>query len=240
MAGLKDLILNIQSLGGHITDLVFPVYCLRCRQDGKSYLCEDCLPQLPRLKNQVCLTCQQPSPFGKTHPECESRQTVDGIISALPYHHPLVRKIIAAFKYSFAEHLAERLSRIVIQEMEHQGLAGFFSDFKIVPVPLHPRRQNWRGFNQSLLLAQPLAAKLHIPIEQHLILRSRFTKPQTELKKEQRARNIQGAFQITQSSPGKYLLLDDVVTTGATLKEIARMLKQNGAAEVWAATLAHG
>ncbi|MBI2356232.1 MAG: ComF family protein [Candidatus Doudnabacteria bacterium] len=167
---------------------------------------------------------------------------MDGIISALPYSDQKIREIIAAFKYSFAETLAERLSALLIQEMKNLGLSGYFAEFKIIPVPLHSRRLNWRGFNQSLLLSKPLSRMLNVEIQTELVKRDRFTKPQIELKKEQRRQNIQGAFSITNPSQisGRYLLVDDVVTTGSTLNEIAKLLKQSGASEVWAMTLAHG
>ena len=232
---------TIKTLGRAGADLVFPIYCLVCGNSDDAYLCQACVHKIPKLEKQFCIACQRPSPFGKTHPTCISRNRLDGIISALPYTDQKVKEIIAAFKYSFADTLAERLSGLLVQEMKTQDLGEYFAEFKVIPVPLHQRRLNWRGFNQSVLLAEPLSRMLNIPVEKNLITRTRFTKPQTDLKREERAINIANAFTVNKNAfSGKYLLVDDVVTTGSTLNEIAKLLKQNGAQEVWALTLAHG
>lgn len=235
-----SLIGTLKTLGQNFIDLVFPVFCLSCGTEEKGYLCVACLPKLPKLEKQLCIRCQKAAPFGKTHPECVSRNTVDGIISALPYSDPLIRKIIEVFKYNFVSELAQPLSFLLHQEIKKQNLGDYFKEFTIVPVPLHPRRFNWRGFNQAELLAKELSANLKIAYEP-LAVRSKFTKPQTELKKDQRALNIQNAFGLDKPDiAGKYLLVDDVVTTGSTLNELAKLLKKSGASEVWALTVAHG
>ncbi len=230
---------TLKSLGGQITDLVFPVYCLGCGMEEKTYLCENCPPKLVKLEKQLCIRCQKAAPFGKTHPECGSRNTVDGIISALRYSDATVKKIIEVFKYNFVSELSRPLSYLLREEIKKQGLEDYFKEFVIVPIPLHTRRFNWRGFNQAQLLARQISTLLEIPVDS-LAVRSRFTKPQTELKKEQRYLNIQDAFGLTKSVSEKYLLVDDVVTTGSTLNELAKLLKKSGASEVWALTVAHG
>jgi competence protein ComFC len=231
---------KLKTLGSFIADLVFPIYCLSCSMEG-TFLCENCSIKLPRVENQLCIACQKPSPFGKTHTECASRNKIDGIISALPYSDPKIAKIIETFKYQFISDLAPKLSQILVNQIKDSNLGGYFSDFTIVPVPLHRRRLGWRGFNQAELIAQALAADLKIPIATELVKRSRFTVPQTKLKREQRAENIRDAFETTgNSTQQKYLLVDDVITTGSTLNEIARILKKSGSPEVWAVTVAHG
>src|SRR3989338_2190495 len=92
-----------------LLDLVFPISCLVCGR-GQSYLCEKCQGNLPRLENQFCAVCQKLAPFGKTHPDCVSKNTVDGTISTLPYANPDVKKIIGIFKYNFIADLAPILS----------------------------------------------------------------------------------------------------------------------------------
>lgn len=231
---------NLKRLGLEILDLVFPISCLVCGKDGV-YLCDECLKNLPRLEKQICISCHKPAPFGKTHPDCVSRNTVDGAIAGLFYRHPNVKKIIEVFKYHFVSDLSNPLSQTIVEAMQKQGLEDYFRDFVIIPVPLHPKRFNWRGFNQSVLLGQTLAEKLNIPIENNLVVRKKFTKPQTKLSKEERKRNLENAFELTSDvADKKFLIVDDVVTSGATANEIAKLLKHKKAVEVWVISLAHG
>lgn len=231
---------TIKTLGLWIIDLIFPITCLSCGQDGV-YLCDKCLAKLPRLPNQLCIVCQKPAPYGKTHPECRSKNTVDGSISALPYKDPQIRKLIEVFKYSFVSDLAPILSGLMHESIKAQGLADYFSDFKIVPIPLHQRRFNWRGFNQAELLAHEIAKPLNVKIENNLVIRSKFTKPQVKLTVEERKKNIDNAFElIGDPANKKILLVDDVITSGSTANEIAKLLKRFHAAEIWIISAAHG
>ena len=238
---------SFKKLGRATLDLVFPISCLVCGRDG-TYLCESCLTKLPKLEKQICLVCQKPAPFGKTHPTCVSRNTVDGAVAGLSYKDPKVNEIIRMFKYNFVSDLAKPLSLAIIQAMNNQGLNDYFQDFTIVPVPLHKRRYNWRGFNQSDLLSTALAEKLNIPVKTDLVMRRKFTQPQTKLSASDRKKNLENAFELTgngdnpDTSVGamKILLLDDVVTSGATANELAKLLKRGKASEVWIISAAHG
>lgn len=234
------LVQNIKTLGQALADLVFPVYCLVCKKEGE-FLCDSCALKLPGLEKQLCLVCEKPAPYGKTHPECSSKNKIDGIISALPYRDPKVSELIETFKYQFIHDLSPRLADLLIAEIKKQSLEGYFSEFTIIPVPLHKHRLNWRGFNQSELIAEALAQKLDIPVDKTLVERIRHTKPQVKMDRAKRLENITGAFKLNSpQTTDKYLLVDDVVTTGATLNEIAKLLKKGGAPEVWAVTVAHG
>lgn len=161
-------------------------------------------------------------------------------MTSLPYSHPDVKKIITAFKFSFVDTLAGSLASLMIQAIRQQGLQDYFGKFTLIPVPLHPRRLKWRGFNQSQLLADKLASQLNLPAASGLI-RTKNTKPQADLDRESRKTNITDAFAVAKEVTGqKILLVDDVATTGTTLNEIAKLLKQAHVGEVWAITAAHG
>lgn len=236
-----SLISTIKTLGRHVIDLVFPISCLICGKDGQ-FLCADCPPKIPKLQNQLCIVCRKPAPFGKTHPSCVTRNTVDGSIAALDYKDPKTKNLIRVFKYDFVSQLGNPLSKLIVETLEASGLADYFSGWTVVPVPLHPKRLNWRSFNQSELLAQELAARLGVEVNRNLITRAKNTTPQADLKHaDERRRNIENAFSLLQDPRNqKIILVDDLVTSGATANEIAKLLKQGGAQEVWIIAAAHG
>jgi competence protein ComFC len=232
---------NLKTLGRFIFDLVFPITCMNCGRE-KTFLCERCLYKLEGLKNQLCLVCQKPAPYGRTHEKCVSRNTVDGSISALNYKNYEVKQIIATFKYKFIQILSDSLVSRLVKELNQQGLIDHFQKFTLVPVPLHKRRFRWRGFNQSELLTDSLAKVLHINVNKDLIHRVKHAKPQTKLTREERKTNLAQTFAIKNPPRpgGKFIIVDDVVTTGSTVNEIAKILKRSGASETWAITVAHG
>ena len=109
-----------KKLGIAILDMIFPITCLVCGKD-ETFLCESCYTKLPRLENQICLVCYKPAPFGKTHPGCVSRNTVDGAIAGLTYKDNHVQHIIRTFKYNFVSDLSRPLSKLIIEAIESQG-----------------------------------------------------------------------------------------------------------------------
>lgn len=235
-----EIVSSIQRLGRELLDLVFPVSCLVCGQEN-TFLCNSCRAKLPRLNQQQCLVCQTPSPFGKTHAGCVTKNNVDGAIAGLTYKDPNVQKIIEVFKYNFVSDLSIPLSDFMIEAINNQGLSEYFQDFTVVPIPLHIRRFNWRGFNQAQLLADTLANSLNLRMDEKLVHRQKFTQPQTKLTAAQRKKNMDNAFSLIGDVINKKLLLvDDVVTSGSTANELAKIFKRAGAAEVWLATVAHG
>lgn len=231
---------NLKLISSTIFDLLFPVQCLVCGKE-KVLVCSQCFKKLKRLDCQTCIVCSKPAPFGKTHPGCVTKNSVDGAISCLSYKDKDVKKIIEVFKYKFIPDLSPTLSASIWETILESGLDSYFQDFYIVPVPLHYRRKNWRGFNQALLISQGLAKFLDAKIDDQLIIRSKYTTPQVELGAEERKANIENAFSLVGNAINKKLLLiDDVVTTGGTVNELAKILKRAGALEVWGATVARG
>jgi competence protein ComFC len=230
---------NLKKLTTFFADLIFPISCLVCGTDG-TFLCPNCQDQLARIDNQLCIVCKKAAPFGKTHIDCVSKNTLDGIVSGLKYANPQVKKVVGTFKYEFISDLATPLAKILVESCKNLELGNYFETFTIIPVPLHKKRLNWRGFNQAELLGKALADEMNIPLDSSLISRDKFTKPQIDLSAEDRKKNISNAFGMESEASGKYLIVDDVVTTGSTLNEIAKLLKRQGASEVWAITLAHG
>lgn len=235
-----------------VLDLLFPKKCVGCRQEG-SFFCQDCISNITQT-DLVCPKCEKLAVGGQTHPICRRKFGLDGLWSLGIYQNPL-REAIKQLKYQRVKELSESLSDILIEywaryqpfvfdQMKKDGGEGWV----LIPVPLHWFRQNDRGFNQSSLFGQSLSKKLGLDYCEAL-KRIRFTKPQVGLLGKDRHQNIRSAFEITKPytlppkegrvDPKPYvLLIDDVWTTGSTLRECCYILKRNGAKKVWALTLA--
>ncbi len=153
-------------------------------------------------------------------------------------------------KYKFITDLAEELIALSFKhfppDFHSEGIPRRgqpqASDI-LVPVPLHPRRQRWRGFNQAELLGKILAERFKWQVQPKILVRHKHTKPQVGLKGKDRKKNIRGAFKIDENSKfkiskAKFIVFDDVWTTGSTLRECGQVLKRAGAKEIWGLTLA--
>jgi len=124
------------------------------------------------------------------------------------------------------------------------GCQEFLSQVEIdliIPVPLHPKRLRWRGFNQAVLLARQVSCLIQVPLDPFVLYRCRETPPQTQLAEDERRANVRGAFSLQPEKPIKkksLLLVDDVYTSGATVNECSRVLTQGGAKQVNVLTFA--
>lgn len=223
-----------------ILDGLFPIHCLGCNTFD-NWICDRCHTTLPLLTQQHCPICKKNmTNNGEVCPACitsTSHDTFDGIFIASHYNDALLKKAIHFYKYRFVSDLSESLALLLAQALQNSTLP---SPDIIIPVPLHKRRQRWRGFNQAELLAHTL--DLQIPLLTDILLRVRYTVPQVKMKnKIKRQENLTNAFivQNTMHIHGKnILLIDDVITTGATLDECARTLKAGGAKNVFCLVLA--
>jgi ComF family protein len=156
------------------------------------------------------------------------------VVSGARYGTPL-REAIHAFKYDGTPGLAAPLAPLLVDAWRNAALNADI----IVPVPLHARRRRERGYNQSELLARGLGEACGVPVDTHLLTRERYTDQQALLKGAERRQNVQGAFAADARANGKLIVLvDDVLTSGATLTECANVLLNVGAASVSAVTLA--
>lgn len=219
-------------------EILFPHFCPVCGLEN-SILCKPCMAKLAPLLNQICPVCDKPSAFGKTHMECKTKYSLDGLISPLTYKDKSVRILIETYKYKMVTELSEIFSNLLVHEIMAKELHEHFKGFLIIPVPLHPKRLNWRGFNQAELLSDKIASMLNIKKSDGILTRIKNTSPQATLNKKQRKLNISGAFRCEcRLKYDKVLLIDDVATTKSTLSECCKTLKKSGADTVWAATIA--
>lgn len=231
-----------ESLGG----LFFPPHCAACRKPvpWRVILCQRCLDRAPRVGLPRCDVCSQPFAGAidggrLVCPNCGDRKFAFRYAVAIFRRRGWVSHLIAGFKYNGRMHLQPALGLLLAEALEDDRLRSWEFDC-IVPVPLHPQRRRERGFNQAEELARELARLSGRPMRQ-LLTRCRATETQTHFDRKQRMENLRNAFQPRKNAPMRdlrILLVDDVLTTGSTLDECARVLRGAGALEVRAAVVA--
>ena len=222
----------------NILDLLFPKRCVSCGNVGE-FFCGKCLSKIQFVQNQVCPVCQKPSISAATHYRCQTKLSLDGLISAVNYSGP-ARDAIHKLKYRWVFSIAEDLVNLITSKLKLKELL-LKERFILIPIPLHPAREAQRGFNQSEKIAQILAKILNWEVAGNILIRTKNTKPQTELPAKLRRKNVIGAFKVVSKSDvaGKnFILVDDLVTTGSTLKSAGVALKRVGANLVWGLTFA--
>ena len=228
-----------------LSSLFYPPLCVVCSSNvaGREYLCESCRSRAPRITPPSCAKCSEPFSGAITQTfscaNCEHRILhFDAAVSAYR-SRGLVRKLVHEFKYGRQRHLRHPLAAWLRETMNDPRLQGRRFDL-IVPVPLHPARERERGFNQATLLAELLARQVAAPLC-NVLERIRYTTTQTAYDRAERMENLRDAFRLRKKMNVRelrVLLIDDVLTTGSTLSECARILKESGAISVHAATAA--
>jgi len=225
--------------------LLYPATCAICREQVRAgqYLCDGCEGKIVRIVRPFCETCSEPFEGSiNTAFSCANcaHRTIHFDAAVAAYRgRGIVRDVIHEFKYNRQIHLRHLVARWLRAALDDERLRG--QQFHVVvPVPLHPARQRERGFNQATLLAQLLSAHAAIPCRP-LLKRIRYTTTQIALDRSERMENLHNAFRLRKNADVRglrMLLIDDVLTTGSTLSECARVLKRAGAKSVHAATAA--
>lgn len=244
MPGLLSFGLNI------LADVFYPKYCFGCQKPG-SYLCKFCMTQISSVARYFCVGCNAPSPGGYTHNPCTTIYTPDRLLSAFPYQNRVVADMIITGKYFFVQEVFAVLGALTVDHLFFEALYRRQSqpqhftelrDFAVCAIPLHARRQRWRGFNQSEVAAKVIAQGLQLPYIP-LLKRTKNTKTQKDLDAKSRQANLANAFTVNNfgsqlAMPKKVLLIDDVTTTGQTFLAASRALKQAGAETIWCVSIA--
>lgn len=224
-------------------DLLLPPACPLCGREARGLappcLCSGCKGEIAPLASPKCPRCALPYPTenGTDH-LCEGclrhEPSFIGVAAAGLYDGAL-RKAVHRLKFGGGITLDTPLAAL-LDEALRRDLPDFRPDL-IVPVPLHRQRLRERTYNQALLLARRLGRVQKIPVPSRLLVRTRPTHPQQGLTAAARGANLRGAFALTKKVGGRVLLVDDVLTTGATARECSRVLRDGGAAEVAVAVL---
>jgi len=216
-------------------DLMFPPHCAACGRRG-AWLCDACVEAIVRFGPPLCPQCGQPRRTATLCLTCRRHPSVlAGIRSVGPFVRPL-QQAIHALKYEGLRVLAPLLAELLAENWQREPLPVE----ALVPVPLHRARERRRGYNQATLLARALSKRIGVPVCAEALIRRRDTPPQVGLSRPARYENMRQAFALGKTSlAGKQvLLLDDVLTTGATLEACAAPLLADGVHGVWALTLA--
>jgi len=238
---------KIKPLKKAILDALFPIFCLSCGKEG-FWFCDSCAAQTKILDFQVCPACENfITDKGFLCSACREAQksSLDSLITAVSYEDLPPKKLVHNFKYRFVGDISLILAKFICQALIRNDFP--LPDF-LVPVPLHPKRLRWRGFNQSFLLASRISEEL-APLTGVEILdileRKKFNRPQMQIQSyQERLQNMHNIFGLKTDTSSdliknkKILLIDDIATTGATLEECAKVLKIAGAKKVFAAVVA--
>jgi ComF family protein len=229
-------------------DLLLPASCSYCRNpvagSGIPRFCSQCWSELAPVPGPVCPSCGRPfgSPESLSHSpehECQACRTrpphFDQALAAGLFEGPL-REAIHVYKYRPVRALGKPLAAWMAQQVRMTVRLDL-----AMPVPLHKKRLRHRGFNQALVLAHGISERFSVPLLFDNLTRLRSTRPQVELSGQERTENVKGAFGLVRPAEvreKRILMIDDVFTTGATMNECAKVLKDAGAASVTVLTLA--
>ena len=246
-----------------LLDLIYPRLCSACKvplapeapeRGNKAWFCAACETELPLVEPPYCKVCGETYDGAFTHDfrcqNCSGRRLEFEFAAAACRAEDGARELIHQFKYERRLHLRGPLAALMLRTLEEPRLTEEnLGEWLLVPVPLHPSRELDRGFNQSWELCRRLSQWTGIPAA-NVLERSRATDSQASLDREERLRNLRGAFRIRTPRPWqrgiplagrRILLVDDVFTTGATTSECARVLRREGEAEkVVVITVARG
>jgi ComF family protein len=243
---VKSLNRAFRRFRARMLDLAFPPACVACHVDltaGESGidrlpLCGECLEKVSLFEGPACARCG--APIGATAtavadrcPKCRGSSLRFDRSVALGEYAGLLRQWLLRAKRSEGDALSMAIAQLIWQR-RHERLKEFAPDV-VVPVPMHWRRRWQHGTNSAAIMAETLARRMHVPLAVGLLRRKRNTPPQFALPPSGRRANVRGAFALRAGyhlDNARVLLVDDILTTGATCSEAARALKRSGAAQV--------
>ncbi len=231
-----------------LINLIFPSHCLYCskiiNEDG--LFCQECWPKLQFITKPQCPICAFPYEVDipNMNPLCAKciakKPSFDRTITVYSYNY-IIKKIISDLKYRDNSFLIKKISQILLPHLQQQ----IKKDDILIAVPLHKNKLKQRKFNQTTQICQELIKKLpEKPLFYHdLLFRSKDTKPQVSLKKEERSKNLKKAFIINKKyypliKDRRVFIFDDVITTGATVESCAKAIKRKEAKEIIIISLA--
>jgi ComF family protein len=223
-----------------LIDFVFPPLCLGCGEftNESSYICQTCWSRLDTYELPLCLDCFAPLPDTRRCQEC-GREPVP-VYAYGNYSTPL-KEIIIQLKFRGIKLPTAEFAPLICEAFQQQ-LRSLQADM-LIPIPLYHSRERERGYNQATLFAERLAELLGLPVREDILIRTEKRKPQAKLSFAERIDNIRGVFAVVSEvseQGGSVILVDDVVTSGATVREAKKELEQAGYRVAAVAAIAHG
>jgi ComF family protein len=218
-------------------EFIYPPICLGCGQprESRAILCDRCSEVISYLEHPICIESNRPITTGA---ECEACQP--GLpLFALGDHIGPIQQAVIGLKFHHVRRVAHWAGLELIARQKNRILE--LSPSALVPVPLHAGREYFRGFNQAELLAESLADDLDVDIRCDLVIRKKHRRVQSRLSGDKRFKNVRGVFEAlpADETVGGILIVDDVVTSGATVSEVSRVLREAGHRVVGVVAIAH-
>jgi ComF family protein len=236
---IKAVQTHALTAGRRVADFLVPPACVSCRTPLAAHntLCPTCWLQVDFIRPPLCDRLGIPLPYGLEEPMISARAAADppvyGRARAVAIHGGQMRELAHRLKYGDQQHVVPLLARL----LQEAGRDLLTDCHLLVPIPLGRARLWQRGFNQAAVLAGALSKRCDVPHDPMLLERRKETSSQVGLTREQRKDNVRGAFQVADGrnlelKGRNVLVIDDVITTGATVEAAARVLKRAGAARV--------
>ena len=220
----------------NVIKTILPPKCFLCKSNYGD-ICLTCLQKFLTVRYYYCLVCDRPSIKGETHGNCADESAPTSAFSAFEYTGG-VRKCIKTAKYR--QKVFAPLKKLAFEAAVIASKAGFMlADYNVVPIPLNKAKNRSRGFNQANIIAKEISGYFGLRQEESILVRTKETKSQYKQGRRARFENLKGAFVCRRNVGGtRFLLVDDICTTGATLLEASRALYKKGAKEVCCFTIA--
>lgn len=217
---------------------IIPKFCVSCGEWGE-FLCYPCSKNIFPVYEQTCFVCNSPSDFGFTHPFCKKNNSLDGV-QILYTYNKITRSLIHAVKYKNIRHATMDLLKSKPNIYVSFTFLKKNEDSAFIPIPLSQKRLLTRGYNQAEDISNYFRDIFSLPVLSDVLIRIKETKAQSTLKSATlRKENMKNAFYVTSQSqlPDICILVDDITTSGSTLMEAGKILKENGVKKVYAITL---
>lgn len=240
--------IKIKIIKNFIFDCLFPIYCVNCQSfipaEKQRYLCDSCLSNITIQSGFICPICLRRIADFKKCSHSNKKSHLDFLGSATFYENPVIKNLIHQFKYQYIKEIAFTLAGFLkdFWIKTANTIKENWNNYIIIPVPLHKKRMCERGFNQSEEIAKIFARQFNLKILTDVLIREVDNPPQAKIENyEQRYKNIENIFGIRSPeliNKQNIILIDDVFTSGATLQEAAKILKNNGAKKIIGITIA--
>lgn len=217
-----------------VKDFIAPRKCVSCSSLG-AFLCEDCRQKIP-VNEAFCYICKKPSPHFQVHPQCKKDFFLDEVIVPCHYREKMVKSAITQGKFYKRREVFEEMTEMLSWYFEKETESYESEEILIVPIPLHFLRKWKRGFNQTDTIAKVLEKRIWYPYK-NILKKVKYTRQQSHLSREQRLKNRKDCFEVKKNYKDKLdtktvFLVDDIISTGATMNEAAKVLKERGVKKV--------